>query len=199
MSVCPLTIHALLHIADGIKFCGPVWCYWAFPMERYCGSIQPGIRSRRFPWASIDRYVLEIAQLTQIKTLFNVVEELALRAPRAVVQGSLSDPSCKPTVYFFLHVIENPTNYFIDPTCMLLPPKSPNGPDPNGIRTIAAALSTRTGATMSQVNAALRTAVIEDWGKVQRTDSEAGDTMRSCSLGVVSEDARDATYVRVRL
>ncbi|KAF7341602.1 hypothetical protein MSAN_02057500 [Mycena sanguinolenta] len=136
MSVCPLTIHALLHIADGIQFCGPVWCYWAFPMERYCGSIQPGIRSRRFPWASIDRYVLEIAQLTQIKTRYNVVDELALRATRGNIQGSLSDPSW---------------------------------------------------------------ASIEEWGKVRRIDSDAGDTMRSCSLGIVAEDARDATYVRYEM
>ncbi|KAJ6532446.1 hypothetical protein B0H19DRAFT_1214065 [Mycena capillaripes] len=136
MSVCPLTVHALLHIAAGIKFCGPVWCYWAFPMERYCGR-QPGIRSRRFPWASIDRYVLEIAQLTQIQTLYNVIHR--------------------------------------------------------------AALSTRTGATMSQVNAALRTAVIEEWGKVCRIDSEAGNTMRSCSLGTSAEDSRDSTYVRYQL
>lgn len=95
MSVCPLTIHALLHIADGIKFCGPVWCYWAFPMERYCGSLQPGIRSRRFPWASIDRYVTETAQLTQIKTVYNVAQELSLTGPHANAQGSFADPFCK--------------------------------------------------------------------------------------------------------
>ncbi|KAJ7192610.1 hypothetical protein B0H12DRAFT_1002089, partial [Mycena haematopus] len=176
MSVCPLTIHALLHIAAGIKFCGPVWCYWAFPMERYCGSIQPGIRSRRFPWASIDRYVLEVAQLTQIKTRYNVVDELALRVTSGSIQGSFADPSY--------------------PSCILLPPKSPHRPDSNQIRTIAAALSTRTGAKMAAVTAALQTADIEEWGKVRRIDSEAGDTMRSCSLGVVAEDAREATYVR---
>ncbi|KAF7336408.1 hypothetical protein MSAN_02294800 [Mycena sanguinolenta] len=150
-----------------------------FPMERYCGSIQPGIRSRRFPWASIDRYVLEIAQLTQIKARYNVVEELALRVTHGNIPGSFSDPSY--------------------PSCMLLPPKSPQRPDPNQSRTIAAALSTRTGATMAEVTAALRRASIEEWGKVRRIDSDAGDTMRSCSLGIVAEDARDATYVRYEM
>ncbi|KAJ7760285.1 hypothetical protein DFH07DRAFT_867862 [Mycena maculata] len=179
MSTCPLTIHALLHIADGIKFCGPVWCYWAFPMERYCGSIQPGIRSRRFPWASIDRYVLEVAQLTQIKTLYNVVKELSLREPRGLVQGSLADP-----------------NY---PSCILIPPKSPAVPDSGQIRSIAAALSTCSGAKMHQVNKALKTAIVEEWGKVRRVDSEAGDTMRSCSLGITAEDTRDATHVRYEM
>jgi len=81
VSACPLTVHALLHIADSIKAMGPVWCYWAFPMERYCGSLQPAIRSRRFPYASIDHYVVEDAQLTQIKIVYNCAEELALMLP----------------------------------------------------------------------------------------------------------------------
>ena len=40
ISACPLTIHALLHTADNIEYCGPVWAYWAFPMERYCSVLQ---------------------------------------------------------------------------------------------------------------------------------------------------------------
>ncbi|KAJ7017125.1 hypothetical protein C8F04DRAFT_1338084 [Mycena alexandri] len=179
LSLCPLTIHALLHIADGIVFCGPVWCYWAFPMERYCGSVQPGIRSRRFPWASIDRYVVEIAQLTQIKAVYNVAQELSLTAPRGLPQGSLEDPSY--------------------PTCILLPPRSSQRPAVNQIKSIAAALSTRSNTTMAQVNSALKDAIIEEWGKVRRIDSEAGDTMRSCSLGTAAEDSRDSTYVRYEM
>ncbi|KAJ7232991.1 hypothetical protein B0H12DRAFT_1028765 [Mycena haematopus] len=179
MSVCPLTIHALLHIAAGIKFCGPVWCYWAFPMERFCGSLQPGIRSRRFPWASIDRYLMEVAQLTQIKAVYNVAHELSLTAPHANPQGSFSDPDY--------------------PTCTLLPPKSPNRPDAKEICSISIALSTRTGGKMGPISQALKNALVEEWGKVRRTDSEAGDTMRSCSVGTVGEDSRDATYVRYEM
>ena len=64
---CPLTIHALLHIADSIQASGPVWTAWAFPMERYCGALQPAIRSRRFPYSSLNCYVVDWARLTQIK------------------------------------------------------------------------------------------------------------------------------------
>jgi hypothetical protein len=85
-----------------------------------------------------------------------------------------------------------------DPSCVLLPPKSPSRPHHNQITTIAVALSTRSGAKMSQVNKALKTAQIEEWGKVRRVDSDEGDTMRACSLGTISEDSRDATCVRVR-
>lgn len=87
----------MLHIADSIKATGPVWCYWAFPMERYCGALQPAIRSRRFPYASLDRHVTEDAQLTQIKIIYNMSEELALRPPRVDVRGAYKDPLCMYT------------------------------------------------------------------------------------------------------
>ncbi|KAL1684480.1 hypothetical protein GGG16DRAFT_68216, partial [Schizophyllum commune] len=45
VSVCTLNIHALLHIADSIEAMGPVWTYWAFPMERFCGRMQRAVRS----------------------------------------------------------------------------------------------------------------------------------------------------------
>ena len=97
ISTCPLTVHALLHIAPSIEATGPVWCYWAFPTERYCGVLQPAIRNRHFPFASLDRHVLENAQLTQIKTIYNMAEELSLKEPnaRGAPRGSFEDPACK--------------------------------------------------------------------------------------------------------
>ena len=91
--MCPLTIHALLHIADAIKALGPVWAYWAFPMERYCGALQRAIQNRRFPYASASRFVIETAQLNQISDLYNVAEALALRPSRSRA-GSFSHPNC---------------------------------------------------------------------------------------------------------
>lgn len=95
LSACPVTVHALLHIAGSIKSMGPVWCYWAFPMERYCGSLQPAIRSRRFPYRSLDRHVVETAQLTQIKTVYGIAEELSLTSPPRQIPGSFTCDSCK--------------------------------------------------------------------------------------------------------
>ncbi|KAF7298334.1 hypothetical protein MKEN_01358000 [Mycena kentingensis (nom. inval.)] len=180
LPICPLTIHALLHIADSIKFCGPVSVYWAFAMERFCGTLTPAIRSRRHPWASLDRHILEVAQLTQIKMVYNVVEELDLEGD--------SDDDADDRPAGFSH-----PSY---PTCVLLPPKSPQRPSNAHIHTIAAALVTRTGCTIAEANTALHRALVEEYGKVKRVDSEAGDTMRSCGLGTQPEDARDNTYIR---
>ena len=97
MSACPLTIHAILHIPDSIQATGPVWVSWAFPTERYCGSLIPAIRSRRFPFPSLDRYITELAQLTQIKMQYNLEEVLSLQAPKGDVAGLFSSPTCELT------------------------------------------------------------------------------------------------------
>lgn len=95
LSACPLTIHALLHITDSIRVMGPVWCYWAYPMERYCGRLQLAIQSRRFPYKSLDRYVVESAQLVQVKLIYNLSDELSLQRPKGLPTGAYADPSCK--------------------------------------------------------------------------------------------------------
>lgn len=64
-------------------------------MERYCGKLQPALRSRRFPYAALDRFVLEDAQLTQIKLTSGLVDELSLRTPRGVVTGMFQHSSCR--------------------------------------------------------------------------------------------------------
>ncbi|KAG1732993.1 hypothetical protein EDD22DRAFT_788134 [Suillus occidentalis] len=47
LSTCTLPIHGLLHVASGIRYCGPVWTSWTFYMERYCGFLQAHLHSRR--------------------------------------------------------------------------------------------------------------------------------------------------------
>jgi hypothetical protein len=86
---------------------------------------------------------------------------------------------------------------FKDPSCILLPPKSKDRPAENFIASIAAALATRFDVNIAVVKNHLKSAEIEEWGKVRRIDSNAGDTMRTSSLGVIRDDTRDATYVRV--
>ena len=75
-----MTIHALLHIADGIESCGPVWAYWAFPMERYCGLLQRAVlSSRRHPYVTLDKFIAEDAMISQLKMRYNLFSELSLQ------------------------------------------------------------------------------------------------------------------------
>ncbi|KAJ4467642.1 hypothetical protein C8J55DRAFT_426246 [Lentinula edodes] len=185
IALCPLTIHGLLHIAPSIKATGPVWCYWAFPMERYCGKLGPTIRSRRFPFAALARQVLEEARLAQIKVFYNVTELLSLTPPtQGMIQGSFTDIAY--------------------PSCRLLPPRIMKPPELSQLVPLIGALVTRFSSetqrvTPGVVKQCLSQAEIQDWGRVQRTDSVAGDTMRAAMVGKLREDNRDASFVRYEM
>ena len=69
-----LTVHALLHVADTIKTIGPVWTWWSFPIERQCGRFQRKIKSRKHPYTNLDNYLLQDAQLKQVKTIYNLAD-----------------------------------------------------------------------------------------------------------------------------
>ncbi|KIY51358.1 hypothetical protein FISHEDRAFT_37513 [Fistulina hepatica ATCC 64428] len=172
-AVCTLNVHALLHIADSIELCGPVWCYWAFPMERYCCSLQPALRSRRFPWASLDRFVVEQAQLTQVKWLYNIAEELRLAPPPRRLEEIADD------------------------TCILLPPRRMQPLAAGLANALVGALSTRFDVTVKRIRQHLRFDLIEEYGRVRRIDSTEGDTICAASMrDAQMEDGRDASYVR---
>ncbi|KAJ3912137.1 hypothetical protein F5877DRAFT_18594, partial [Lentinula edodes] len=180
IALCPLTIHALLHIAPSIKAGGPVWCYWAFPMERSCGKLGPTIRSRRFPFAALAQQVLEEARLAQISIFYNVHELLSLTPP--------------------LQEILLPAYPQTDPSCCLLPPRNPKSPELSQLTSLVGAIVTRFSSnthhvTPGLVRECLSGADIQDWGRVQHTDSNAGDTMRAAAVGKLREDHRDASFV----
>ena len=95
ISTCPVTIHALLHIADGIESCGPVWAYWAFPMERYCALLQRAVlNSRRHPYVTLDNFIAEDAMLAQLKMRYDLFDDLKLAPPKNDRIGH-SVPACK--------------------------------------------------------------------------------------------------------
>lgn len=81
MATCPVTVHALLHIADTILATGPVWASWSFPTERYCGKLQRAIHSRRYPFRNLDRFVLKDAALTHATMKFGLQDKLKLSEP----------------------------------------------------------------------------------------------------------------------
>jgi hypothetical protein len=72
LQTCPVNLHYLLHVADSIAFIGPVWCYWAYPMERFCSFIGASVKSRRFPYANIARRIRDTAQLRVAHLLYGL-------------------------------------------------------------------------------------------------------------------------------
>ncbi|KAF7372350.1 hypothetical protein MVEN_00095200 [Mycena venus] len=178
LSTCPLTIHVLLHIADGIEAAGPVWAYWTFPMERFCGRLQPYIKSRRYPFARIDGHVVAMAQLSIAKVTHSL--DLRLGPPKLdLANGAFQHPSYT--------------------TCALLPPRrlcSDASPlDPKLARKIITCLATRYNQEVAIIKKYFNPNDVELWAKVQRL--EGGDQMLASSMmNADTDDRRDATYVR---
>ena len=52
---------------------------------------------------------------------------------------------------------------------------------------------------MPDIRRRLNDNIIEEWGKVKRVDSDAGDTMHAFAMVKKGEDNRDASFVRVRM
>lgn len=102
IGVCLVTVHALLHIADSIEFAGPVWAYWAFAMERFCGRLGRAIKSRRHPDASMNTWMLATARLAQAGLRYDMVEELKLTRPVNTNCLYFSDENCKSILAYTL-------------------------------------------------------------------------------------------------
>ena len=82
LPACPLTIHALLHILDQIRWMGPCWTTWAFPIERQSGCFQCSIQSQRNLYVSMDRHLTDLSQLQQIKLFYNLTDEQLRKPPK---------------------------------------------------------------------------------------------------------------------
>ena len=77
LSTCTLTIHGLLHIAQDIRNCGPVWTTWTFYMERFCNMLQRIRRSQAHPWSNLDISLVHMVYLEQLAVRFDLSDELA--------------------------------------------------------------------------------------------------------------------------
>ncbi len=98
VSACPLTVHALLHIAPSIREIGPQWAAWAYPMERYCGDLKKNVKSRRHPYVSLNNYITADAHLKQIELMYNLRNDLSFEPPK--IDHSFSHQSC--TYFIFI-------------------------------------------------------------------------------------------------
>ena len=197
LSTCPLTIHALLHVVDGMEAAGPVWTYWAFPTERFCGRLLPEIRSRRHPFSNVDNFIVASARLSQIKIMYNLDEELSLHPRKAeLLRGSFSHPSCTSLPSCSTQTSCLTAIGFIDPGYVLLPPQRPSLTIPQSVENkIAIHFVTRFSQNVNTVRRYLKRENITQWARVQRL--AGGDTMYASELLTQAEDRRDATYVRV--
>jgi hypothetical protein len=82
VTTCPLTIHALLHIASDTRHAGPLSRIWEFATERSMGVIARSVKSKRLPFAQLAETVKMREQLKAVGIRYNLIRELSLRKPR---------------------------------------------------------------------------------------------------------------------
>jgi hypothetical protein len=172
---------------------GPVWAYWAFPMERHCGDILRNIRSRRFPYANINKYVTSCAQLTHITLLYGLHDKLSLLPP-VRLDNNFSLPSCKSSVMLMSLLAYHSK---LDPLYILTPPKGPVETLSAPLRTkLIATLATRLNKSASIIRKLIpQNLRFVQYGRVRQLDG--GDTMHARDFVPLKSDSRDMSFVRV--
>jgi hypothetical protein len=172
---------------------GPVWAYWAFPMERHCGDILRNVRSRRFPYANINKYVTSCAQLAHITLLYGLHEKLSLLPP-VCHDTDVKLPLCKSLVTSM-----NPLAYRneLDPLYVLTPPKGPVETLSPPLRTkLVATLATRSNKSVPIIWELIpQNTQFSQYGHVCQL--EGGDTMHARDFVLLRSDSRDMSFIRV--
>jgi hypothetical protein len=64
-------------------------------MERYCGYLQAGLRSRIHPWANLNNRVLHKAYLEQIDVYYDLQDDLSITSPAGLQKGEKFFEQCK--------------------------------------------------------------------------------------------------------
>ncbi|QRV81791.1 Transposase family Tnp2 protein [Ceratobasidium sp. AG-Ba] len=175
---CTLPLHALLHIADDIETMGPVWCYWAFPMERYCGSLSRASKSRRFPYASLNRRVLQISQLAQLKLIYGLREHLDIsRRHLTIISG---------------------TKYDSHPGLVFARPRREEALDHDTQRKVSQYVGAFLGIDPAIVRRAIDKRPFVQWGRMQQVDENGGgDLIRAHELCSTPEGmSRNASFIK---
>jgi hypothetical protein len=176
LSTCLLTICALLHVIDGMEAAGPVWTYWAFLTEQFCGRLLPKICSRRHSFSNINNSVVASAKLSQIKIVYNLDEELSLCPKKAeALCDSFSHPSSMLLLSCFTQNPVLTTIGLLDPRYVLLPSQRPSLTILQPVENkIAIHFATRFIQNINTVCWYLKQENITQWAQVQRL---AGDDL----------------------
>jgi hypothetical protein len=191
-----MPVHALLHLADDIRRAGPVWCYWAFAMERYCGLLANSGKSRRDPFISLSRRIRDIEELKLISLKYNLTDILNL--DKTIVDAGRAYSQCS-----LLHALFNDAAHIpqSDPDILMVHPYRISPVSDPIRRKIAAHLVTNNqGPQNVPVNAMLRfiPAEMPHWGKMKIL-SRVEIVRTKSNVGSGERGVRDNSFVKVRI
>jgi hypothetical protein len=165
-------------------------------MERVCGEIQRAIKARRFIYASIDKAILQQAQIDMVKLRYHrMKEELSFGRPVEETGNELGD------CMYIQYIVSPPklTLLGIDKKKkrLLLGAKTtPAVTDHLLIARLARPFATKFKVTTSIMENILEQVVFTEWKGIRTMDG--GDRIRAAKAMGAAEDSRDACWVQVR-
>jgi len=74
-------------------------------MERYCGYLQAGLRSRTHPWANLNNRLLHKAYLEQIDIYYDLQDDLTITSSTDLKRGEKIIEGCRFLEYIFIFMI----------------------------------------------------------------------------------------------
>ena len=159
-------------------------------MERYCGYLQAGLRSKTHPWANLNNWVLHRAYIEHIDINFNLDNK-----------GNITRLSRYEKVFdecelsFCQEILNFRTDENSDPHSILRPPHYELfQPDKLLCSKIARYLSVIINCAASKIQKKIP-ANIPSWGKVRIANG--GDSIRAASSSRRPEKERNISFVRV--
>ncbi|EUC55299.1 transposase family Tnp2 protein, partial [Rhizoctonia solani AG-3 Rhs1AP] len=179
LQTCPVNTHYLLHIADSIEYMGPIWCYWAYPMERFCSFVLNSVKSRRYPYANIDERVLNRARLQIILHKYRLIDKVPFTSRK---QREESDGATIVRGY---------------PLAFLLSPHSENLKVDRHLRRQIVRYLTTCFEVLSDAAEKLIPDELEQWGRLRI--GNGGDEVHARGYHKLRADGRDAAFVRYQL
>lgn len=112
LSACRISFHYLLHVAESIKYCGPSWTHWQFPMERMCGILQPLVKSKIKPYSNLAN-TLTLLQQFYMLPLFSISKDILKEEPqkqwseeRVFNAEGYEEEFYSPSMQYFLSIQE---------------------------------------------------------------------------------------------
>jgi len=81
LAACRISFHYILHVAESIKYCGPSWTHWQFPMERMCGILQPLVKSKIKPYSNLANTITLLQQFYMLP-FFSISKDIFKEEPQ---------------------------------------------------------------------------------------------------------------------
>jgi hypothetical protein len=164
-------------------------------MERYCGYLQSGLRSRVHPWANLNNRILHKAYIDQIDIYYGLDDELKTTSSQGLSRTERLIEGCM-YIYHFSDTISSVwLKYYSDPLSILRAPcKKKFYPDKKLRSKIARYFSLLTEKSQSDIMSQLPD-IMPSWGKVRIAN--CGDNIRASSACHNPDKEREMSFVRV--